>query len=403
MFANIDELIEYYISNFDISQLKSYLKQLYGTFIIELVIEEHNNITLINLSKLRNLIEINSPDYKFIQLSPNYIIKNSKIITKFLSYNEKSMTANNSFVTNKLTGQQIIDIIIMPRGDYYVVFYNEDDSKWYACSHIIEYLNETTFGTKMDLNKLNTDYCYHVAKTDSDIVTLLITKKYTNIITESNLFKTGKFDDLQNDLTDLGRINKENKKIINTGFIIIHNQDDIYKIYEDTYCFIKDRSNLTNIHELMLDLYKKDKLTQIAPLITKYVNDNINRINIFMKTLSKEILNIYHITRQKNSIYNDLPLIYKKILSDIHNIYITEKTNTSNKNEYELIDSKSITIHDIYYYLKDTSTDILVDIGKQRLLLIENNNLIIIPYHNSTCIYTVTETKLLMTPTKPTI
>ena len=115
-----------------------------------------------------------------------------------------------------------------------------------------------------------------------------------------------------------------------------------------------------------------------------------------MKTLSREILNIYHTTRKKKNgdIYDCLPDSYKKILYGIHGLYIKgRKKDFLNGEAIEGNDIKSITVHDIYYYLKNLSPDQLKQIYLDRTELIKNME--IVPHLNMNCIYTLTQSKLM--------
>ena len=76
----------------------------------------------------------------------------------------------------------------------------------------------------------------------------------------------------------------------------------------------KIKPNNSNIYQCYLELYQKDKLQFYLPFVTKYYYDIIKRINNSMRTLSKEILNIYHVTRKKKiqKFMNYLEIIIKK-------------------------------------------------------------------------------------------
>lgn len=85
---------------------------------------------------------------------------------------------------------------------------------------------------------------------------------------------------------------------------------------------------------------------------------------------------------------------YKKILYAIHGLYIKgRKKDFVNGKEIEGKDSKSITVHDIYYYLKNLPPEQLRKLYDDRILMMTNTN--IIPYLNLGCIYTLTQTRLM--------
>ena len=79
--------------------------------------------------------------------------------------------------------------------------------------------------------------------------------------------------------------------------------------------------------------------------------------------MSKEYLNIYHLTRKKAhpEIYEKLDETNKRILYDLHTIFIETR-----KNEYivnnEIADKKSLTVDTVYKYLKKVDIDIIENI-----------------------------------------
>ena len=85
----------------------------------------------------------------------------------------------------------------------------------------------------------------------------------------------------------------------------------------------------SNINKCFIDLYKNDNLCFIINYMSQYTSEIINRVNSSIKTLSKEILNIYHFTRNKENseLYNILSNNYKTILFDIHKIFIYFRKN----------------------------------------------------------------------------
>ena len=174
--------------------------------------------------------------------------------------------------------------------------------------------------------------------------------------------------------------------------------DSIYIDFNsDIYTLINSYFNKNNKHYTYLQLYKNNNINKILLYITNIDNLNriINRINISLKTLSKEILNIYFLTRNKNNphIYNILSENYKNILFCLHKIFILKK-----KNNYNL--KQPINLNNIYNYLKNMNTDNLIIIYKDRTKLIDDFNKLNIDTNNIlhiNCIYTNTQTKLLST------
>lgn len=195
------------------------------------------------------------------------------------------------------------------------------------------------------------------------------------------------------------------KKISTAGFIIYDPVNHkILEIQTNMFSYIqKYKSQFTNNYQLFLYLYQKDKLTEIIPYLSKFSNELIHRINISMKTLAHEFLNIYHTTRQKKNqhVYDALSDQFRKILYGIHGIYIKKrlsdflyKNDKLCKTDNDLyIDSKSITVHDIYCFIKHVNFEQLIDVFNDRLKL--SLNPLLTPYFDINCIYIITQTNLM--------
>jgi hypothetical protein len=293
--------------------------------------------------------------------------------------------------------------ILQTYGGLLITIFN-DEGIWYC-------LTDTGFiempeDIKNIINKLNINYYYFFMINNNQLVqtqnkiNLIYTKetyKFTEInLSENNDFKYilqkrlyfSCFNDILQYIHNISYKNYVNKKISLEG-IMIRFPDDTY-IKVESECFKKINAlkpNYKNINIGYLDLYKKDKLTIYLPYYSDFSNDILKRINISLKTLSEEILTIYHLTRNKKNveIFNALPDEYKKILYDIHGIYITSK----NIND----DTSSINIHNIYYYLKKNDIDKIVTIYKMRQQL--ENNILFNNIINKNCIYSKTQTLLL--------
>ena len=106
-----------------------------------------------------------------------------------------------------------------------------------------------------------------------------------------------------------------------------------------------------------------------------------------------------------------MPSNYKKVLYKIHGIYIDSRKNEFNNNHtindksdvcdenYDnKIESKSITVHDIYHYLKSLSITFLKELYFDRETIIKEKK-IHMPLYNLfsiDCMYTIIQTKLMM-------
>jgi hypothetical protein len=277
---------------------------------------------------------------------------------------------------------------------------------------------------KCDFNKLDKDCCYyfvilhnklkhivqysHLGQEYKELVLIDVRrvgperaadvdkmKEYPEFI-KPIIYHFSCFDELEATMDKITYDNAVYKRISTPGFIIRHG-DISLKLQTEIYRQIYRLKPLEqNNYQVFLELYQHDKLNEVLPYVSKYSNDIIHRINMSMKTLSREILNIYHTTRKrKNSdIYDTLPDSYKKLLYGIHGLYIKgRKKDFVNGREVEGRDTKSITIHDIYYHLKNLSPAQLRQIYLDRNELMKNHT--IIPQLNLTCIYTLTQSRLL--------
>jgi hypothetical protein len=136
-------------------------------------------------------------------------------------------------------------------------------------------------------------------------------------------------------------------------------------MYTNIYKFIlcnlpKNKNQYWNY----LELYQCNKLYDILPYVHKYPYGTIHRIHNSIQLLSGEILNIYHLTRNKKNelLYNSLTKSYKSIIYDLHSTYINNKLRNK---------MMSIRFDNVYYYLKHTKPEILRQIFFDRKILIE--------------------------------
>jgi hypothetical protein len=134
-----------------------------------------------------------------------------------------------------------------------------------------------------------------------------------------------------------------------------------------------------------------------------------------MSTLSREILDIYHMTRKKKNsdLYSILPQSYRQILYQLHSNYISQKLKTNSDDDtsdnldisdgFDIDDCDckiSITVDDVYTKLKKIDIRKLVEIYKDRDVLINNirlNATIITPCVDpiKSCTSTTIQSKLL--------
>ena len=204
-----------------------------------------------------------------------------------------------------------------------------------------------------------------------------------------------------------------NKKITLEGF-------NIYKVSDNNVVNMKIQTHIyqqilnikpkhVNIHIGYLEMYQENKLKEYLPYLTNYHSEIIHRISMSVRTISKEFLDLYHyLKKNKNSeLYNNIPSNYKKVLYKIHGIYIDSRKNDFNNtssiiNNEEIdenkTDTKSITVHDIYHYLKSLPINLLKELYFDRENIIKEKKIDKNLYNLLTidCIYTNIQTKLMM-------
>jgi hypothetical protein len=332
--------------------------------------------------------------------------------------NENSYLKNNVYdklleksidIKNDDFDQNIISVYKNYIGSYLVLFYCDTDGKWYFLFSNIVY--ELTANNHMilhdhlkdHLDKLNKNYCYHMILVDSRIRKLItpvcvknyivlvkMTKKYTLEESYDNpysFFTTNKriymscMDDIELCLHELDSKNVRAKRMLHRGFLMkvkIDDCDDIL-IPFDTATYKKLIQMIPKgmtIHGVHLKLYQNDKLNYFLQYIDDSYTDIVKRINESMSTMSREILDIYHLTRKKKNseFYKLLPQSYRQILYQLHSNYIVQKNNydkkniggTNNNDKCEFDDRIAITVDDVYTKLKDLDTELLIDLYKDR-------------------------------------
>ncbi len=267
----------------------------------------------------------------------------------------------------------------------YCIFFIHNNIKYYCMKYKINrYDNSFISQTISDV--FNTD---NINNTNNNVIHgIIISQRLKHILSydeEFNLVNNKIYDPYSNQIhfscyDELDYEHNENvkrmeiqKKLFNNGYIIIYNNIKYVlpnKIYEKVSNLLPKFSNINKIY---LDLYKSDNLNYIINYLSLYPSDIIKRINLSLKTISKEYLNIYHMTRKKAhpEIYEKLDESNKKILYDFHTIFINTR-----KNEYiiqnEIADKKSLTVDSVYKYIKKLDIDILEKIYINRNELIKS-------------------------------
>ena len=271
------------------------------------------------------------------------------------------------------------------------------------------------------LHKLDPSYCYHIMLVDqrlriplqspsddkymvlvkvnrvSDLVELKLSEfNHMGVFVENKPIHFSCLDHLDFYLEELNDSNTRNKKLYNRGLLVKVDVDSNFDkaeyvepicIVYDTYTYKRLSETMPkymNIHEAHLHLYQKDKLNSVL----QYTEDSDNaalivtRINLAMVTLGREILDIYHLTRNKEhtELFNMLSYSYKNILHSLHGKFI-QKKNTASFQTLDIIkhakhssshsivsdyEKVSITTEDVYILLKNTDTPMLVQLFLDR-------------------------------------
>lgn len=301
-------------------------------------------------------------------------------------------------------------------GTMIIVFFSHE--KWYVCTRKcldakksywiknISYhdLFMDAIDGKFKVEDLDKKYCYHfilihhknrnivdysrLGKQYKTVSLAMTTEKYTlnrvqYTINDSVIYpRIVKFNNIQEVVDDLAKISigDKNTHIISTeGFIIEYSENGVLtllKIQTPIYKYIASaKPNVSNLDAMFLELYQHDKLVEFVPYFTTQCRDVVNRIHRAMKTISFEILNIYHSTRshKNEKLYDALPSSYKCVLYNIHGKYIQKHNKELEKQDTcELGDHKSITVYDVYESLKHLEPYCLRKIFIDRIALMND-------------------------------
>lgn len=233
---------------------------------------------------------------------------------------------------------------------------------YYDKLNIVLNINEV-----IQINIVLNKYTHLLYYKNSDIIDNIIINKKDNIYFSC-------FDEFIFDLESISKQNENKKKLSINGYIINYNNIDyVFNTY--IYQKINDLMiPVRNINKAYLELYKNDNLKFVINYMSQYSTEIIKRVNSSIKTLSREFLNIYHITRKKlnPNLYNILSNNYKTILFDLHKIFIyTRKQENECENSDDFFNIKKSMTHDIIYkYLKKIDIDLLVQIYIDRIQLL---------------------------------
>lgn len=275
---------------------------------------------------------------------------------------------------------------------------------------------------KFTLDELDQRYCYHfillhhknrnivdysrLGKQYKTVALAMTTEKYTfNVVQYTineniiypRIVNFNNLSEVLKDLEDISDGDKNTNHISTEGFILEYYHDGcmtLLKLQTPIYQTISAmKPNVSNLEAMFLELYQKDQLRDIIPFFSNHCGETVVRINNAMKTMSTEILNLYHITRshKNEQMYENLPASYKCALYIIHGLYLQKKTKEITN---ELNDKKTITIYDVYESLKKLEGFNLRKLFVDRLKMMNEDGTKLLLRTN--CFYTLLEGKLLM-------
>jgi hypothetical protein len=325
---------EFKMSEFKMSEFN--LKTLLSNF-IDLIKNNTNNINNIYINEFDNLKmiyteKINSNlhhsneliDYVLHNIDFIIIDKNYNIIT-YLEKNRIINNENKKILMDKWSECKVYNNYI----GIYCIFFIYEDIKYYCMKYKINKYEDSI------INQIVPNIFDNI--NNNIIHKIIISQRLKHIISydeEFNLVNNKSYDTCSNQIhfscyDELDYEHNENiknmeiqKKLFNNGYIIICNNIKYLlpnKIYEKVSNLLPKYNNINKIY---LDLYKSDNLNFVINYLSSYPSDIIKRINLSLKTISKEYLNIYHMTRKKShpEIYEKLDENNKKILYDFHTI-----------------------------------------------------------------------------------
>jgi hypothetical protein len=391
--------------NFDlIDDIKSDIKNIHIDMIDDLYVLYFNNISPTILKNEIDTYNIcifdKSLDLFYIDKKPLFLHKNS--INNII----KNINDCNIY-------ENIGDII-------YNVKYNDKTYIVYKYNTIYKIYNiENVYFKNLFINYINNndDDNNYVKKMS------LINVKYNKILYYKNNdvyedilnYKEKKvhfscIDELIFDLEKISNIFETKKKISSNGYIIEYDNNDYiinYNIYQK---IIDIMPKYSNINKCYIELYKNDNLNFMISFMTIYCHDILNRVNLSIKNISKELLNIYHFTRkQQNKDLNDiLTNTYRLLIDDLHKIFLySKKYDETYNNEKDFIDKISLNNDIVYKYIKTINDDLLIKLYIDRDIVLEkikNININFNEFNNTPshykiifidCIYTKTMSALL--------
>ena len=410
----------------------------------QLTVNTHNNICVISTPSL-------SPSLKHMNKLVDNVVHSMKVcvidtstllpivyLNKTQNYFDSYHVTDIINTCEYLTQKDAIKIYKHYIGESVVMFFHDNEwmllikNKLHAIhsDYLIASIFKQTLTRKVDINQLDKNIVYEFTllhyrlnkpvtypqwgEDFEEILYVNSTEKYTmkfflldmpNKFINNNRLYFSCFDEMSLYLEGLHKSDKQYKKLTLQGLLFTYTRGgDIYKISLNTRIYDKISAyfdDSENIHRTYLHIYQKDKCNDILTYVTNNCYTIVRRINISLKTLSKEILNIYFLTRNKQNgeLYDILPKCYRDCLFNIHKIFISKREkDIINKDSDGIMEKSSVTVDNVYWYLKSISTDTLITIYQVRKDLL--NNMKNIPQQDDdimyeTCVNTILQTKLM--------
>ena len=411
-----------------------------GNQIYNLSLKEDDNLCMIYYN---NILQAEGRDSFIVDLenSCRSIILDKKLLKPIVTQYNKILYNNDSLEFLKEKNLENVIIQKCYEGTLIMVFNHENkwyittrrclnaqESTWIKNNSYFEMFMEAMDG-KFEFDELDKNQCYHfvlvhhknknivsynfLGKEYKELFHIMTTEKYT--LAESNHKindkikyipdeKFATIDDLLDELKKQNDLDRLYQKVTLEGYVLKYYTGELYKspfvtlklqtnIYD---ILMKLKPNNSNIYQCFLELYQKDKLSEFLPYFTRYGNDVIKRIHLSMQNMAKEILDLYHMTRNKNNIevYQILTEQYKKCLYDIHGSYIKNRKDdfSDGIDKKKLGTTKSINVFDVYHYLKNILPNELRQLYYDRIQLVGNDK---IKFLNRNCINTTTQSTLM--------
>lgn len=310
-------------------------------------------------------------------------------------------------------------------GTFMLVYYHGD--RWHTSTRRCLDANKSywiknkSFGDlfedarRFNYDELDKSLCYHfilvhylnknivaVGPYEKKLYHIMTTRKYTleevdykiNNVDYDVKLSFNSLDHLLYTLNNISVTNEAQQLVMTEGYILRYYDNNgnftVLKIQSGIYKkLLLIKPNNSNIDQIFLELYQKDKLVEFMPYFTNYGKQVLHRINASFRQISSEVFNVYHMTRSKKNeeLYNKLPGIYKKVLYSLHGLFINENIKNGNKD-------MSINVHVVYNYLKNMLEPYeLRQLFQERMKLVESNSCK--EFINANCMFTMTQCALM--------